>query len=91
MANVYITSDYTITNVNQCNTASDAQVWYQVEYHYNGTESSTFFITPYNDPKFPKGLAKDDFIANVLPEINSYVQIMTGTSIENLDSWDTEA
>lgn len=91
MANVHITSDYTITNVNQCNTAADAHVWYQVEFHYNGWGDSTFFVTPYNDPKFPKGLAKDDFISNVLPEINTYVGIISGVQTAALDSWDTEA
>jgi len=34
MANVYIGSDYTITNVQSCNTASDANIWYQVEVKY---------------------------------------------------------
>ena len=33
MANVHIGSNYTITDVNMCNTASDAQVWYQVSFH----------------------------------------------------------
>jgi len=35
MANVYIGSDYTITDVNMSNTANDAQVWYQVVFQRN--------------------------------------------------------
>ena len=90
MANVYITSDYTINNVNQCNTAADAEVWYQVQFTQTGLDA-TWYITPTNDPKFPKGLAKDDFIANVLPAINTYIQTMQSNQIDELTSWDTEA
>ena len=54
MANVYIGSDYPITDVNMCNTASDAQVWYQVSFKESSRESSIMYTTPYNDAKFPK-------------------------------------
>ena len=33
MANVFIGSDYTITDVTQCNTASDTNVWYKVTFN----------------------------------------------------------
>ena len=90
MANVYIGSDYTITDVNMCNTASDAQVWYQVSFKENAKEFSTMYVTPYNDSKFPKSLGKADFLANVLPEVNTYIGILNGSTYANLDSWDTE-
>ena len=90
MANVYIGSDYTITDVNMCNTASDAQVWYQVSIKENDKEFNTMYVTPYNDSKFPKSLGKADFLANVLPEVNTYIGILNGSTYANLDSWDTE-
>ena len=90
MANVYIGSDYTITDVNMCNTASDAQVWYQVSFKENDKEFKTMNVTPYNDSKFPKSLGKADFLANVLPEVNTYIGILNGSTYANLDSWDTE-
>ena len=90
MANVYIGSDYTITDVNMCNTASDAQVWYQVSFKENDKEFNTMYVTPYNASKFPKSLGKADFLANVLPEVNTYIGILNGSTYANLDSWDTE-
>ena len=90
MANVYIGSDYTITDVNMCNTASAAQVWYQVSFKENDKEFNTMYVTPYNDSKFPKSLGKADFLANVLPEVNTYIGILNGSTYANLDSWDTE-
>ena len=90
MANVYIGSDYTITDVNMCNTARDAQVWYQVSFKENDKEFNTMYVTPYNDSKFPKSLGKADFLANVLPEVNTYIGILNGSTYANLDSWDTE-
>ena len=90
MANVYIGSDYTITDVNMCNTASDAQVWYQVSFKENDKEFNTMYVTPYNDSKFPKSLGIADFHAYVLPEVNTYIGILNGSTYANLDSWDTE-
>tara|TARA_Y100000296_G_C4959298_1_gene150163 strand:+ start:95 stop:370 length:276 start_codon:yes stop_codon:yes gene_type:complete len=90
MANVYVSSDYTITDVNMCNTASDTQVWYQVSFQQKDKEFSTMYVTPYNDSKFPKGLGKADFLANVLPEVNTYIGILNGGTYNSLDSWDTE-
>ena len=90
MANVYIGSDYTITDVNMCNTGSDAQVWNQVTFKEDAKEFATMYTTSYNDAKFPKNLAKADFIANVLPEINTYISILDGGTYSTLDSWDTE-
>ena len=49
MANVHIESNYTITDVNMCNTASDAQVWYQVSFQQTGKTSPIMYVTPYND------------------------------------------
>jgi hypothetical protein len=91
MANVYIGSSYTITDVNMCNTGSDAQVWYQVSFKEDGKEFPTMFTTPYNDAKFPKNLAKSHFLANVLPEVNTYISILEGGSYNALEGWDTEA
>ena len=91
MANVYIGSDYTITNVNMCNTASDAQVWYQVSFKEKDKKNTTMYITPYNDAKFPKNLSKTNFLANVLPEINTYITILDGGTYWDLAGWDTEA
>tara|TARA_B100000686_G_C16609411_1_gene872985 strand:+ start:210 stop:485 length:276 start_codon:yes stop_codon:yes gene_type:complete len=91
MANVYIGSDYTITDVNMCNTASDAQVWYQVSFKESSRESSIMYTTPYNDAKFPKNLSKTNFIANVLPEINTYISVLNGGTYSALADWDTEA
>ena len=34
MANAFIGSEYTITDVTQCNTASDTNVWYKVTFNY---------------------------------------------------------
>ena len=90
MANVYIGSDFTITDVNMCNTASDAQVWYQVSFKENAKEFSTMYVSPYNDSKFPKNLGKADFLANVLPEVNTYIGILSGSTYATLESWDTE-
>ena len=58
MANVHIGSNYTITDVNMCNTASDAQVWYQVSFQETGKTSPIMYVTPYNDDRFPKKLSK---------------------------------
>ena len=90
MANVYIGSDYTITDVNMCNTASDAQVWYQVSFKEHDKELSTMYVTPYNDAKFPKNLGKADFLANVLPEVNTYIGVLDGGTYNDLSSWNTE-
>ena len=90
MANVHITSDYTITNVNFCNTPDNAQTWYQVEYQWAGQPQSLFYVTPYNDEKFPAGLAKDDFISNVLPSLSTHYGIMSTANFDDLSSWDTE-
>ena len=90
MANVHIGSNYTITDVNMCNTASDAQVWYQVSFQQTGKTSPIMYVTPYNDEKFPKNLAKSDFIANVVPAIDSYISSINGGSYDDLSSWNTE-
>ena len=91
MANVYIGSDYTITDVNMCNTGSDTQVWYQVSFQDTGKTSPIMYVTPYNDEKFPKNLAKSNFIANVLPSVNTYISIINNGTYNALDDWDTEA
>ena len=91
MANVFITSDYTITDVRQCNTASDTEVWYTVTYKHNDLADSTVYVTPTNDAKFPKGLAKTDFMANALPLINTYHDTISNSFINELTDWDTEA
>mgnify|MGYP003116437528 CR=1 FL=1 len=91
MANVYIGSDYTITDVNMCNTAGDAQLWYQVNFQQTGKTYPIMYITPYNDEKFPKNLAKSHFIANVLPSVNTYISIINNGTYNALDDWDTEA
>ena len=49
------------------------------------------YITPYNDAKFPKDLSKTNFLANVLPEINTYITILEGGTYWDLAGWDTEA
>ena len=90
MANVYVGSDYTITDVNMCNTASDAQVWYQVSFKEKDKVDTTMYVTPYNDAKFPKNLSKTNFIANVLPEINTYISTLDGGTYTALADWDTE-
>ena len=90
MANVHIGSNYTITDVNMCNTASDAQVWYQVSFQQTGKDTPIMYVTPYNDEKFPKNLAKSDFIANVVPAIDSYIIIINGGTYDDLNSWNTE-
>ena len=90
MANVYIGSSYTITDVNMCNTESDAQVWYQVSFQETGNPAPIMYVTPYNDEKFPKNLAKSDFIANVLPSVNTYINIINNGTYNALDDWDTE-
>ena len=85
-------SNYTITDVNMCNTASDAQVWYQVS--FKQTRKRIFlsmYVTPYNDEKFPKNLAKSDFIANVVPAIDTIILIsLNGGTYNDLASWNTE-
>ena len=90
MANVHITSDYTIMDVKMSNTSNDAQVWYWVKLQYTGLDPE-FYTTPINDDKFPKGLAKDDFIANALPLINAQHSYFAASTVDDLDSWDTEA
>jgi len=90
MANVYIGSDYTITDVNMSNTANDAQVWYQVVFQRNDRAAATMYVTAYNDPKFPKNLDKNNFIANVLPEVNTYISILDSANQNDLESWNTE-
>ena len=90
MANVYIGSNYTITDVKMCSTGSDAQVWYQVSFQEIGKTSPIMYVTPYNDEKFPKNLAKSDFIANVLPSVNTYISIINSGSYDSLTSWNTE-
>jgi hypothetical protein len=90
MANVHITSDYTITNVNFCNTASDAQTWWQVEYENPDQPFPFYYVTPYNDAKYPRGLAKADFLANVMPSLSEHITIITTCSTDDLASWDTE-
>ena len=90
MANVYVSSDYTITDVIQCNTASDAQVWYKVNFSQAAYTDNSMYVTPNNDTKYPKGLGKNDFLANVLPEMNTYISYLnTSTYIEKSD-WETE-
>ena len=90
MANVFVSSDYTITNVSTCNTASDAQVWYKVNFSQAAYIDSSMYVTPINDTKYPMGLAKADFLANVLPEMNTYISYLnTSTYIEKSD-WETE-
>ena len=86
MANVHIESNYTITDVNMCNTASDAQVWYQVSFQQTGKTSPIMYVTPYNDDRFPKS----DFVANVVPAINDYISIINGGTYDDLASWNTE-
>ena len=49
------------------------------------------YTTPYNDAKFPKNLSKTNFIANVLPEINTYISVLNGGTYSALADWDTEA
>jgi len=90
MANVHIGSNYTITDVNMCNTPSDAQVWYQVSFQQTGKTFPIMYVTPYNDEKFPKNLAKSDFIANVVPAIDTYISIINNGSYNDLASWNTE-
>ena len=90
MANVYIGSDYTITDVNMFSTENDAQVWYQVVFQRNDRAAATMYVTAYNDPKFPKNLNKNDFIANVLPEVNTYISILDSATDDKLESWNTE-
>ena len=48
------------------------------------------YVTPYNDEKFPKNLAKSNFIANVLPSVNTYINIINNGTYNALDDWDTE-
>lgn len=90
MANVYIGSDYTITDVNMCNTGSDAQVWYQVTFKEDVLSDSTMYVTSTNNEKFPKDLAKADFLANVLPEVNTYISTLKGSFFNDLSDWNTE-
>lgn len=90
MANVYIGSDYTITDVNMFSTENDDQVWYQVVFQRNDRENPTMYVTAYNDPKFPKNLDKNNFIANVLPEVNTYISTLDSAISDKLESWNTE-
>jgi hypothetical protein len=48
------------------------------------------YVTPYNDDRFPKNLAKSDFVANVVPAINDYISIINGGTYDDLASWNTE-
>ena len=93
MANVYIGSDFTITSVNMCtNVAED--VWYQVEYIINvevDPAVNTMYVTVLNDEKFPKDLAKEDFLANALPEITTYNERFEASIVDDLLAWETEA
>ena len=90
MANVYIGSDFTITSVNMCtNVAEDA--WYQVEYKTIEQPSvPVMYVTALNDEKFPPDLAKEDFLANVLPEVTTYNERFDGSALADLSDWETE-
>lgn len=90
MANVYIGSDYTITDVNMLNTENNDTIWYQVVFRRHDRENTNMYITAYNDPKFPKNLDKNNFIANVLPEVNTYISILDSAARDDLESWNTE-
>ena len=49
-----------------------------------------------NDPvsshtiPLPKNLAKSDFVANVVPAIDTYISIINGGTYDDLESWNTE-
>ena len=91
MANVYIGSEYTITSVNMCNNAVE-DVWYQVEYTANmPINTPAMYVTVLNDEKFPKDLAKEDFLANALPEITTYNERFEASIVDDLLAWETEA
>ena len=91
MANVYIGSEYTITSVNMCTNAAE-DIWYQVEYRTIEEPSvSVMYVTPLNDAKFPKDLAKEDLLANVLPEIITYNEQFNESTLAERSDWETEA
>lgn len=90
MANVHITSDYTIVDVRVSNTANDAQVWYYMEVQRPGN-SPEYYVTDINSDSFPKGLSKTDFLANALPFINTQWGYITASYTDQLTDWDTEA
>ena len=39
---------------------------------------------------FQKNLAKSDFVANVVPAIDTYISIINGGTYDDLASWNTE-
>lgn len=87
MANVWNATGYIVNSVNFCNTASDAQTWYQVDYtRSDGADG--FYVTPNNNEKFPRGLSRADFMANVMPLMNTYETTITGCSTDSLTSWE---
>lgn len=91
MANVHIGSDFTITSVNMCTNAAE-DVWYQVEYlkEIDDPPLPTMYVTTLNDEKFPKDLAKEDFLANVLPEVTTYNERFEVSTLHDLADWETE-
>ena len=90
MANVYIGSEYTITSVNMCTNVKE-DVWYQVEYETVENPSvPVMYVTALNDEKFPKDLAKEDLLANVLPEVTTYNERFEGSTLDDLSDWETE-
>ena len=107
MANVHIGPNFTITSVNMCtNVAEDVwyQVEYikDIPRHEGGVLDgvaieggsdwlSCMYVTPLNDEKFPKDLAKEDLLANVLPEIITYNEQFNESTLAELSDWETEA
>jgi len=90
MANVHIDTDFTITDVKTANNAS-GHTWYQVLFLGTWPDAeSTMYVTPMNDERFPLNLAKADFLANVLPEVTAYNNILCNTTSEDLTDWKTE-
>ena len=90
MANVHIGSDFTITSVNMCTNAAE-DVWYQIEYrNVQAPLVPTMYVTALNDEKFPKDLAKEDFLANALPEITTYNERFVASTLDDLSDWETE-
>ena len=84
MANVWVGDNYFIKMVT--NKTEDSVNYYSVNFQRlpeaNYPLESQWEVAK-DDPSFPNGLSKDNFLANALPKINAAISVWDAASIED--------
>jgi|MDTB01.3.fsa_nt_gb hypothetical protein len=89
-ANIWSCSTYEIYTVEQKSDATEYKVTLQRLPASNYLEKTYYFL-PANEPddssgliKFPSNLSRNDFLANVLPSVNSYITALDAESFTTI-------